>query len=106
MTKVPGQVCNSTRINDKSNLIFGFLGESQAKIYSQVNGCKGDYRKPTEEKETSYVDTEFVVKYQDSELSMLNSELPKSEVGFPFSISNDFNIKIAIMVRQSQALFM
>ena len=93
-----GQVCNSTRINDKSNLIFGFLGESQARIYSQVNGCKGNYRGLEEDRETSSVDTDFVVKYQDSELSMLNSDLPKKEVGFPFSISNDFNTKIAIMV--------
>ena len=95
-----GQVCNSTRINDKSNLVFGFLGESQARIYSQVNGCKGVYKdmKP-EEKEISFADSDFVIKHQESEVSMLNSDLAKSETGFPFSISNDFNVKIAIMVR-------
>ena len=100
-----GQVCNSTRINDKSNLVFGFLGESQARIYSQVNGCKGIFRdiKP-EEKEISSVDSDFVIKHQESEVSMLNSDLAKKETGFPFSISNDFNVKIAIMVRNINTL--
>ena len=51
-----------------------------------------------EKEETSHVDSEFVIKYQDSEVSMLNSDLSKEEKGFPFSISNDFNVKIAIMV--------
>ena len=79
-------------------MIFGFLGESQAQIYTQVNGCKGKYEGHKEKEETSFVDTDFVVKYQDSEVSMLGSDLPKEEKGFPFSISNDFNVKIAIMV--------
>ena len=52
-----------------------------------------------EEREVSFADSDFVIKHQESEVSMLNSDLPKAEVGFPFSIANDFNVKIAIMVR-------
>lgn len=57
-----------------------------------------------EEKEISFADSDFVIKHQESEVSMLNSDLAKSETGLPFSISNDFNVKIAIMVRGNNSL--
>lgn len=71
-----------------------------------MNGCKGCYKDPKpEEREISLADSDFVIKHQESEISMLNSDLPKAEVGFPFSISNDFNVKIAIMVRNITEIF-
>ena len=88
-------VYNSTKINDKSNLIFGFLGESQTRIYSQVNGYKGIAMNLAE---TSSVDTEFVAKHQESNVSMLGSELANEERKYPFAISNEFNVDIAIKV--------
>ena len=88
-------VYTSTKINDKSNLIFGFLGESQAGIYAQVNGYKGIAMKMDE---TSFVDTDFVAKHQESEVSILGSELANEERKFPFAISNDLNVDIAIKV--------
>ena len=89
-------VYTSTKLNDKSNLIFGFLGESQAGIYAQVNGYKGIAMKM---EETSFVDTDFVAKHQESEVSILGSELANEERKFPFAISNDFNVDIAIKVK-------
>ena len=88
-------IYNSTKISDKSNLIFGFLGESQTRIYSQVNGYKGIAMNLAE---TSSVDTEFVAKHQESDVSILGSELANEERKYPFAISNEFNVEIAIKV--------
>ena len=52
----------------------------------------------------SSTDSDFVAKYQDSDLSMMGSELTGKGDAYPFSVSNDFRVKIAIMVRLFQEL--
>ena len=85
-------------------MVFGFLtSESQARIYSQVNACgskfMGNAWSSYSEETTSFLDTEFVTKHLENGAGMLGSELARTEKGFPFSISNEFDIKIAIQVK-------
>ena len=100
MNAIIGMVYNSTRINgDKSDLIFGFLGESQSKVYSQAIAWKTEAFSRPLASDISAADSDFVSRYQESEKSMLGSELAREETGFPFSIANDFGVKLAYMVR-------
>ena len=48
--------------------------------------------------ETSAADTEFVAKHQESNVSNLGSELANEERKYPFAISDEFNVDIAIKV--------
>ena len=93
-----GKIYNSTKINDGSNLIFGFLSESQAQIYSHASGWRSMALKEPFTSDISSTDSDFVAKYQDSERSLLGSELTGKGNAYPFSISDDFTIKLAIMV--------
>ena len=84
-------------------MIFGFLNESQARIYS--NGWKSLAIREPFTSDISSVDSDFVARYQDSELSMLGSELTDKNKAYPFSVSNDFTVKLAFMVGQHYAKF-
>ena len=95
-----GGIYNSTKINEKSSLVFGYLTESQSRVYSQVIPWKTEAFTKPNASDISIADSEFVSKYQDTSGS-LGSELAREDKGFPFSIANDFGVKLAFMVRES-----